>query len=148
MKSLEVAVVSIIVFIAVLLCSNRYEEYSCHYEYSDLKSYDNYLTDCIKEISSKIESSEESPFYCISYNFIDILSLRGTKQSSQFYSDKTKKFEFIKIKKEFKYKPICNKSNSDSKEMMKNAPSFLSHLHFATTDPNADRGCKNKILML
>ena len=148
MKNLLVVFVSIIVFVAVLLCSNRYVEYSCHFEYSDLKSYDNYLTDCIKINSGKIESSEESPLHRISYNFIDLLSLRGTKQSSQFYSDKTKKLEFINIKKEFKYKPICNKTNSDSKEQVKNAPSFLSHLHFATSDPNADRGCKNKILML
>ena len=133
MKSLVVAVGYIIVFIAVLLCYNDYEEYSSHSEYSILKTYyDDYLRDCIKLEVSSANSTEESPFYNISYNFIDI-----------------KKHEFKKnLKKEFKYKPFCNKSNSDSKEQAKNAPCFLSHLHFATSDPNADRGCKNKFIML
>ena len=133
MKSLVVAVGSIIVFAAVLLCNNHYEVYSCQYEHSDLKTYyHDYLTDCIKIISSKIEITVKSPFYSISYNFIDL-----------------KKYEFKKkIKKEFKYKPICNKSNLDGKEMMKNAACFLSHLHFATSDPNADRGTKNKFILL
>ena len=131
MKSLVVAVGSIIVFAAVLLCNNHYEVYSCQYEHSDLKTYyHDYLTDCIKIISCKIESAEESQLYKISFKFIG-----------------QKKHDFKKnIKREFKYKPICNKSNLDGKEMMKNAPSFLSHLHFATSDPNADRGCKNKII--
>jgi len=132
MKSLVVAVGFVVVLVAVLVCYNDYEKYLWRYEYSGLNTFDNYLTDCIKIISDKIESSEESPFFRISYNFIDI-----------------KKHEFKKnIKKEFKYKPICDKSYLDGKEMMKNAPCFLSHLHFATSDPNADRGCKNKFIML
>jgi len=133
MKSLIVAVGSIIVFVAVLLCNNHYKENSYYSEYSGLKTYYNaYLIDCIKIISSKIESPEESPLHRISFKFIDL-----------------KKHEFKKnIKKEFKYKPICYKSYLDGKEMMKNAPSFLSHLHFATSDPNADRGTKNKFILL
>jgi len=133
MKSLVVAVGSIVVFVAVLLCNNHYEEYSYYSEYSGLKTYyDDYPTDCIKLEVSSVNSTEESPFFSLSIIFIDI-----------------KKHEFKRyIKKEIKYKPICNKSNSDSKEQVKNAPIFLPHLHFATSDPNADRGTKNKFIML
>jgi len=133
MKSLIVAFGSIIVLVVVLLCYNDYEEYSSHSEYSSLKTdYDDYLTDYIKIINNKIVSPEEFPFYSISHKFID-----------------KKKHNFKKnIKRDIKYKPICNKQSSDCKEQVKNAPSFLSHLHFATSDPNADRGTKNKILML
>ena len=118
MKYFAVFLGSIIVFVVILFYYNQYDEYSYYGEYSDAKAYDDYLIDYIQIVNSKIENTDESPFSNLSNNFIDI-----------------KKHEFKKnIKKEFKHKPICNKPNLDSKEMMQNAPCFLSHLHFATPD--------------
>jgi len=51
-----------------------------------------------------------------------------------------------KIKKEHTKSTIQNKLLCDNKVNKSNTPCFLSHFHFATTDPNADRGCKNKFI--
>jgi len=52
----------------------------------------------------------------------------------------------IKTIKEYTKSTIQNKLFCDNKVNKSNTPCFLSHFHFATTDPNADRGCKNKFI--
>ena len=130
MKYLKIVGGSIIVLVAVLFSSILCEEYSYYSENYDIKTYDDHLIYCLKIEKCTVENTNHISLCSISYRFIDI-----------------KIHEFKKnIKIESKYRPICYKSNLDGKDMIKNAPSFLSHLHFATSDQNADRGCKNKYL--
>ena len=59
--------------------------------------------------------------------------------------DKSKDKKIKTIKDNTK-QTIQNKLLCDNKVNKSNTPCFLSHFHFATTDPNADRGCKNKFI--
>jgi len=130
MKEFVIGIAIISAILTIFLFYNPCHESYYPNDYCDSDTIETSLLNCIKIERCTVENTNHVPFHSISYRFIDL-----------------KKHDIPKkIKKESKYKPICNKLNLDGKEMMKNAPYFLSHLHFATSEPNADRGCKNKFI--
>ena len=130
MKRYLIVILAISAILAVFVLYNPCLISSYTVDYYDSNSFNTFFLNCIKILNSKTESNEESTLCSISYRFINL-----------------KKHEVPKvIKKESKYRPICYKSNLDGRALIKNTPCFLSHIHFATSDQNADRGCKNKYL--
>ena len=132
MKKFMIGIAIISAILTIFVFYNPYHDSSYPNDYCDSDTIETSLLKCIKIEQCIAENTNHVPLHSISYRFFDI-----------------KKQDFKKnIKKESKYKPICYKSNLDGKEQRKNTPCFLSHLHFATADPNADRGSKNNFIML
>jgi len=92
------------------------------------------LIECLNHYNIQINTEQNH----LAKKSTHIIFVDKKEKQKKDYKNTTKK-EHIKT-------TFLNKICLHSKVNELNHPCFLSHFHFATTNPNADRGCKNKFI--